>query len=155
MNTVFMIDLEETIIDSFSTNFEIIHANRIKKFINDYNIQLFEVVSNAVFDHPDLLIYNKTIKPVLEDFFKVKFSCRPICDYIDSTPKWKKTYNLSDFEFISIIGKRRIIEEYILATVKDYNNTNRFILIDDQYDDITTHFPKKNIWYKIINVKSL
>ena len=156
MNKNIWLDLEETIITSWNAflNFSgntIKNEKKIRKFLKDNNVREVNIFSAAIWNDKDKGVFNKDIKPTLENVLNVKIIEFPSLEdlmkkeYTNRRIKW---FNTSDFietncKFISFLNFLRFEQE-----------SNHHILIDDCVQNIRIEV-EKHLIIETINITNL
>jgi len=158
MNTkseLFFLDLEETIIHSFSDPV-LCNVQRIRSFLKKAGATEVHIFSYAIHDDFDRETFNKHIKPTVELALGVKvMSCVTVpemvkADYEYTGVKFEKGHEVS--EFIQLRGKKDGFINYVLARCGKFT---RAVLIDDIVPDLTVTHRKKGWSIELWNVNSI
>lgn len=152
---LFFIDLEETIIHSFSDPV-LCNATRIREFLRQEGASELHIFSYAIYDDADKAIFNKEIKASIENALWLPVvSCASVLDMVKADEdltgvKFEKGHEVS--EYIQLRGKKDGFINYVLSRGGDFK---RAVLIDDIVPDLTVSHRTKGWSIELWNVNSI
>ena len=158
MNTkseLFFIDLEETIIHSFSDPV-LCNASRIRDFLWKNDAKEIHIFSYAIYNDADKEEFNRDIKTSIQSVLGLPIvSCASVLDMVKADEeltgvKFEKGHEVS--EFIQLRGKKDGFINYVLARCGKFT---RAVLIDDIVPDITLTGRKDGWSIELWNVNSI
>jgi hypothetical protein len=151
---LFFLDLEETVIRSFD-NPRLVNIEKVKKFLHNHGATELHIFSYAIHSEADRTIFNRDIKPRLEEILELPIvSCPTIPEVM------KADYELTGLFF----SPTSEVTEYIYTRGKTYGfinyvnnkyNYTRAVLIDDTVADMTITYRNLGARIDFYNVGSL
>lgn len=158
MNTkseLFFLDLEETIIHSFSDPV-LCNVQKIKSFLRMAEATEVHIFSYAIYNDADRELFDREIKPNIERALDIKVaSCITVPEMVKADSdltglRFEKGHEVS--EFIQLRGKKDGFINYVLSRGGDFK---RAVLIDDIVPDITVTHRIKGWSIELWNVNSI
>lgn len=136
MDTVFFLDLEETVIDSWGSA-RLVNTDSVRHFLRLQDATKVGVFSFAIQNDSDREEFFDKIAPRLADALDIQFSreCPTVTELRALDQHVTGTWFDSVFDFIQLRGKQ---QAFTLWANTNFRNTN-CVLVDDTVDDITVH----------------
>lgn len=147
MNFIYWFDLEETLIDSWN-NPILVNIGKINEYIKLNNIKKINIFSYAIYGDTDKIIFDKRIKPTIEEFYGITVDIVLTVEDMMKAMKAECIYYESVSDFMSMNKKDWAFIKYQKYTIK---NGTCCTLIDDVVDNMTLLFDNNSVITKNIN----
>lgn len=148
MRKVFFLDLEETIIISWS-NTTLCNLELIKSIIKQEQVKFIGIFSFAIDNDKDKERFEKVLKPFLEAQLNVEIISWPSVEEImKDVFKFNRTH-FEKFEFTSIWGKLRAFQDFCRV---NFINAE-CVLVDDVVPNSVLSLPDEELVIRTIKVK--
>lgn len=136
MDTVFFLDLEETVIDSWGSA-RLVNTNLVRDFLHSNKVQKVGVFSFAIQNDSDRQEFFDKIAPNLAKALNIEFSrdCPTVAELRALDQHVTSTWFDSVFDFIQLRGKQ---QAFTLWANTNFRGTD-CVLVDDTVDDVTVH----------------
>ena len=157
MNTILLLDLENTIIEDWSEAPNLLGDSypELKEWVGSHVVQNARVglLSWAIWNDDDLIKFNKRFRPVIEDGHGFKFDDSLIFNRDKLLTKfqgWKRMPFLDGDDFMSFFNKRIVCEELWLHEFSEPET--KIVFLDDTVPDmVLKHSTIKNNSLELVN----
>ena len=150
MKKKFFFDLEETVIESWD-NPLLVNKTKVESFIHENNISEVSIFSAAIWDDNDKVVFERQLKPWIESVFDIKIIDWPSMTDVWDKTAWKGTQFENVTEMISLVGKKRLFEDWC----KVHHRGLFCTLLDDSFDDEIIINHSKNVIIQVVNILTL
>lgn len=123
------LDLEGTVINNWDDALLLNKCLDIRSWLKCNRVKEVAIFSAAIWNEADKQRFEKVIKPFLEDALDVKIMEWPSMEDVWKSTTWKGVGFENVCEMISLIGKKRMFEDWCLEKERG----NHSILIDDSF----------------------
>lgn len=127
----FYFDLEETLIDSWVDTL-LCNKEKVEAFIKQHNVKEVHIFSAAIWDDYDKNIFEKNLKGWLEGVYNISIVSWPSMKDVWAKTNWKTVKFVNVSEFIMIIGKKRMFEDWCKLM---HHRDSHCILLDDSFEE--------------------
>lgn len=128
---VFYFDLEETLITSWVDTL-LCNKEKVEAFIKQHNVKEVHIFSAAIWDDYDKNIFEKNLKGWLEGVYNISIVSWPSMKDVWARTNWKTTKFDNVSEFITLIGKKRMFEDWCKLM---HHRDSHCILLDDSFEE--------------------
>lgn len=128
---VFYFDLEETLITSWVDTL-LCNKEKVEAFIKQHNVKEVHIFSAAIWDDYDKNIFEKNLKGWLEGVYNISIVSWPSMKDVWAKTNWKTVKFVNVSEFIMIIGKKRMFEDWCKLM---HHRDSHCILLDDSFEE--------------------
>lgn len=128
---VFYFDLEETLITSWVDTL-LCNKEKVEAFIKQHNVKEVHIFSAAIWDDYDKNIFEKNLKGWLEGVYNISIVSWPSMKDVWAKTNWKTVKFDNVSEFIMIIGKKRMFEDWCKLM---HHRDSHCILLDDSFEE--------------------
>lgn len=128
---VFYFDLEETLITSWVDTL-LCNKEKVDAFIKQHNVKEVHIFSAAIWDDYDKNIFEKNLKGWLEGVYNISIVSWPSMKDVWAKTNWKTVKFDNVSEFIMIIGKKRMFEDWCKLM---HHRDSHCILLDDSFEE--------------------
>lgn len=154
MNPIVFLDLEETIIESFSDPV-LCNVTKIRNFLEARDVTKIHMFSFAIYNDADRDTFDRFIRPNIEEALGVTvISCPTVVEMYKTDTNFTGTrFDIINpvMDYISLRGKKDAFINYVNA-VFDYDVA---ILIDDMVPDLDISHRFNDYTIELWNINSL
>lgn len=144
------LDLEETVIDSWDSGL-LINITKVKTWLSSLGIKEVSVFSAAIWNDSDKNAFNNHLKIPLEEALEVKILDWVSMEEVWRSTSWKAVTFDSVCEMISLIGKKRMFEDWCMLENRGIHN----VLLDDSFGNWRIEHRDSFTVIEIVDVNSI
>lgn len=148
---VFYFDLEETLITSWVDTL-LCNKEKVEAFIKQHNVKEVHIFSAAIWDDYDKNIFEKTLKGWLEGVYNISIVSWPSMKDVWAKTNWKTVKFDNVSEFIMIIGKKRMFEDWCKLM---HHRDSHCILLDDSFEEESLISKVHNTIIEVVDINKV
>lgn len=148
---VFYFDLEETLITSWVDTL-LCNKEKVEAFIKQHNVKEVHIFSAAIWDDYDKNIFEKNLKGWLEGVYNISIVSWPSMKDVWAKTNWKTVKFDNVSEFIMIIGKKRMFEDWCKLM---HHRDSHCILLDDSFEEESLINKVHNTIIEVVDVNKV
>ncbi len=148
---VFYFDLEETLITSCVDTL-LCNKEKVEAFIKQYNVKEVHIFSAAIWDDYDKNIFEKNLKEWLEGVYNISIISWPSMKDVWAKTNWKTVKFDNVSEFIMIIGKKRMFEDWCKLI---HHRDSHCILLDDSFEEESLISKVNNTIIEVVDINKV
>lgn len=148
---VFYFDLEETLITSWVDTL-LCNKEKVEAFIKQHNVKEVHIFSAAIWDDYDKNIFEKNLKGWLEGVYNISIISWPSMKDVWAKTNWKTVKFDNVSEFIMIIGKKRMFEDWCKLM---HHRDSHCILLDDSFEEESLISKVHNTIIEVVDINKV
>lgn len=148
---IFYFDLEETLITSWVDTL-LCNKQKVEAFIKHHNVKEVHIFSAAIWDDFDKTTFEKNLKEWLEGVYNISIISWPSMKDVWAKTNWKTVKFDNVSEFIMLIGKKRMFEDWCKIT---HHRDSHCILLDDSFEEEILTNKNHNTIIEVVDINKV